>query len=133
MKKVMVFGTFDGIHEGHLDFFKQSREYGDYLIVAVARDKNVRKIKNRLPANDENERLSGLQKCSIVDKAVLGYEDDPYKIIKEVNPDVICVGYDQNSFNVGLEEKLKEMGLDVKIFILKAYKPDKFKSSIINK
>ena len=45
MKKVMVFGTFDGLHEGHLDFFRQAREYGDYLIVAVARDVNVKKIK----------------------------------------------------------------------------------------
>ena len=132
MTKVMVFGTFDGLHEGHLDFFRQAKEYGDYLIVAVARDVNVKKIKNKLPINNENERLAIVKQCGLVDEARLGYENDPYKIIKEVKPDVICIGYDQNSFNKNLEARLQEMGLDIKIYTLKAYKPEKFKSSIVN-
>ena len=133
MKKVMVFGTFDGVHKGHLDFFKQARKYGDYLIAVVGRDVNIEKIKGKLPKYSEQQRLEFLKKCTLVDMVLLGYEDDPYKIIKEVQPDIICIGYDQNSFNVGLEEKLKGMGLNIKIYILKAYKPDQFKSSIINK
>ena len=132
MKKVMAFGTFDGLHEGHLDFFRQAKEYGNYLIVAVARDVNVKKIKSRLPVNNENERLAIVKQCGLVDEARLGYENDPYKIIKEVKPDVICIGYDQNSFNKNLEARLQEMGLDIKIYTLKAYKPEKFKSSIVN-
>lgn len=133
MTKVLVFGTFDGIHEGHLNFFRQAREYGDYLVAAVARDKNVKKIKGRLPDRNENERLADLKKCPLIDEARLGYEDDPYKIIKEVKPDVICLGYDQKSFNVNLEGKLKDLGLNAEIHTLKPYKPEQFKSSIINK
>ena len=132
MTKVMVFGTFDGLHEGHLDFFRQAKKYGDYLVVAVARDVNVKKIKNKLPVNNENERLNIVKQCSLVDEARLGYENDPYKIIQEVNPDVICIGYDQNSFNKNLEARLKELGLDIKIYTLKAYRPEQFKSSIVN-
>jgi len=35
MKKVMCFGAFDGLHPGHLDFFRQAKRYGDFLIVSV--------------------------------------------------------------------------------------------------
>ena len=55
--KVMVFGTFDGLHEGHKNFFKQARKYGDYLLVVVGRDKNVEKMKGHLPQRNENERM----------------------------------------------------------------------------
>ena len=43
MKRVLIFGTFDGIHEGHLNLFKQAKKYGDYLIVVVGRDENIKK------------------------------------------------------------------------------------------
>ena len=56
MKKVMVFGTFDIFHDGHRDYFKQAREFGDYLIVVVARDENVLKIKGNIPRNNEKAR-----------------------------------------------------------------------------
>ncbi len=133
MKKVMVFGTFDGLHEGHLDMFKQAKKYGDYLVVVIARDVNVKKIKSRPPIKNENERLDIIKNCDLVDEATLGNEDNPYKIIAKIKPDVICIGYDQNSFNVNLEDKLKELGLSIKIYTLKPYKPDQFKSSLINK
>ena len=57
MKKVMAFGTFDGLHPGHLNFLKQARRLGDSLVVVVARDANVRKIKGRFPRLGEGERL----------------------------------------------------------------------------
>ena len=63
MKKVLIFGTFDGLHLGHLNFFEQAKEYGDYLIVVVARDKTVKRIKNRFPSKNEVERLRILQRC----------------------------------------------------------------------
>ena len=47
--KVMVFGTFDGLHPGHLSYFKQARKYGDYLIAIVALDENVLQFKGHRP------------------------------------------------------------------------------------
>lgn len=131
--RILVFGTFDGIHKGHEALFKQARKYGDYLTVVVARDSTVQKVKNHLPKYNENERLKALKKCDLVDEARLGNEGDPYKIIKEIKPDIICLGYDQNSFTEKLEEKLKEMGLNVEIKKLKAHKPKIYHSSILNK
>ena len=115
--KVMVFGTFDVLHKGHLSYFKQARKYGEYLIAVVARDKTVKEIKGRKPRNNEKKRLKEVKKH--VDKAVLGYIRDKQKVIKKYKPDVVCLGYDQRNFIKGLK-KFKR---------LKPYKPHKYKSS----
>ena len=89
----MVFGTFDVLHPGHLNYFKQALKFGDFLIVVVARDKNVLKLKGKKPKNNEKIRLKRIKK--MVDKAVLGYVSDRFKIVEKEKPAVICFGYDQ--------------------------------------
>lgn len=44
-KIVMAFGTFDVFHPGHEYYLTQAKKYGDILIVVVARDKTVEKVK----------------------------------------------------------------------------------------
>lgn len=133
MKKVMVFGAFDELHEGHLNFFKQAKKHGDYLVVIVGKDKNIFKIKGKLPKNDERKRLNDIKKSNLVDKILLGALKNPYKRIKEIRPKVICLGYDQRSYSLKLKDRLKEFGLsNTKIVKLKAFKPKEFHSSIIN-
>ncbi len=133
MKKVLVFGTFDGLHKGHLDFFRQAKEHGDYLVVVVGRDSTVLAVKKHLPKHNENKRLDAVLKAENVDYARLGNEgDNRYAVIFEVNPDAICLGYDQTHFTEKLEEKLKEMGLNIPVVRLKAYKPEIYKSSLLN-
>lgn len=133
MRKVLVFGTFDGIHFGHINLFKQARKYGDYLVVVVARDKTVKKLKNHLPHKNENERLRDLMGCSLINEAIIGGKKNPYKIIKKIKPDIICLGYDQTHFIDDLSGELKKIKLKTKILRLKPYKPRKYHSSIINK
>lgn len=144
MIKVLVFGTFDGLHEGHKDFFRQAREYEDppshkaserqvHLVVVVGRDSTVERTKNRLPKFNEQERLKAVQECEFVNEARLGNEgNNPYKVIEEVNPQIICLGYDQTHFVDKLEQKIKEMGLTINIIRLKPYKPEIYHSSILN-
>jgi len=127
MKKVMVFGTFDIIHPGHKNFFKQARKYGEYLIVVVARDKTVKEVKGKMPANNEKARLDNIKKSGLVNEAVLGNLKDKYKNIKELKPDVICLGYDQINFT----DKLNNF--NIKVIKLKPYKPEIYKTSIIIK
>ena len=131
MKKVMVFGTFDGLHDGHLDFFRQAKEHGDFLIAVAGRDVNIKKIKGHFPKRRDRERLTDLQRCKLVDKPVLGYEDDVYMTIETLKPDVICLGYDQISFSKNLKSELKKRGLKIEIFRMKGYKPNKMHSSIL--
>ncbi|MDO8436143.1 MAG: adenylyltransferase/cytidyltransferase family protein [bacterium] len=133
MIKVMVFGTFDGLHLGHIKFFEQAKKRGDYLIVAIARDKTVEMVKNHPAHFNEKERLKIVRSCKLVDKAVLGNKTDPYRVIKEVSPDVICLGYDQKYFTDNLPNELKKVRLKTKVYTMKPYQPKKYHSALINR
>lgn len=125
----MVFGSFDLMHPGHLNFLRQAKSYGDKLVAVVARDSSIQKIKNFTPKYSERDRLEHIRDMPMVDKGVLGYEKDPYEIVEEINPDIICLGYDQNSYSDNLEEELKKREMEIKIIRLSPYRPDLYKSS----
>ncbi len=131
MKTVMVFGAFDGLHPGHLDYFKQARVFGDLLVASVGTDKNVERIKGKKPLFNQDERLELVSECKLVDKAVLGSETDFYHHIKSVEPDVICLGYDQWAKPGDLRLELKKVGLlNIEIYRLKPYEKYRAKSTI---
>ncbi len=128
-KKVMVFGTFDILHPGHINFLNQARKYGDFLIVSLARDQIVRKIKGRKPLHSEQDRKISLRAIKFVDKVVLGSKSDYLGHIVKEKPDVIALGYDQKEFTEGLKRKLIRRGLEkVRIVRLKVYKKKIYKS-----
>ncbi|MEK7213418.1 MAG: adenylyltransferase/cytidyltransferase family protein, partial [Patescibacteria group bacterium] len=126
MTKVIVFGTFDIIHEGHLHLFKQAREYGDFLIVVVARDMVVCEVKGKSPQFDENTRLKNVMALNIADKVRLGCVEDRYQAIAEEKPDIVALGYDQRAFVDRLAEEIDE---HVQIVRLAPYLPEIYKSS----
>ncbi|MBI4406464.1 FAD synthase [Candidatus Micrarchaeota archaeon] len=131
---VMVFGTFDFLHLGHLDFFKQAKALGNKLLVVVARDSNVKRIKGELPFFSECERLEMVQNLKIVDEAVLGDEKNFFSAVAAYKPGVIALGYDQRSLFEGyISEKLNELGLKTKIVRLKPFQGNRFKSSVLRK
>jgi cytidyltransferase-like protein len=68
MKKVMVSGCFDIIHAGHVEFFKQAKELGDYLVVSFASDEVLKKYKNRVSAIPEEHKKFVLENLKPVDK-----------------------------------------------------------------
>mgnify|MGYP001559664265 CR=1 FL=1 len=123
----MVFGTFDGLHQGHLSYFKQARKYGDYLIAVVALDKNVLKFKGHQPKFSARQRLKVVKECGLVDKIILGNKNI-YQVFKQYHPDVACIGYDQQADI----KKLRLLFPAMKIVRLKAYKPKIYKSSLLN-
>lgn len=132
-KKIMVFGTFDGLHRGHLDFFKQAKRLapGAYLVVSVARDRNVLDIKGRLPKRREKERLGAVEKSPLVNKAVLaGLREHLPHILRE-RPDIIALGYDQKAYIKNLKKDLSERGLEVKLVRLLPFRPDIYKSHLL--
>ena len=131
MKNVLAFGTFDVVHPGHVFFLTRCRRLGNHLTVVIARDSTVNEIKGAMPRFDERTRQQAVQSLPVVDTAVLGDPVDKYKIIKEVMPDIICLGYDQRVFVDKLEAKLKEFGLTPHVIRLPSYRPEVFKSHLL--
>lgn len=131
MKTVMIFGTFDIVHHGHLNLFKQARKYGDRLVAVVARDTRVKNIKSQESVYNEKERKYFLEQIRLVDTVVLGDSKDVYKRIREIKPDVIVLGYDQVHFIDKLAEKIREFKLKTKVVRAKPYKSDTQKTGKI--
>jgi FAD synthetase len=124
MAKIMCFGTFDNFHPGHLSYLKQAKKFGDYLIVIIARDKNVLELKKKLPSQTEKIRLAGVKKTGLADKAVLGGLKNKFTVLKKYKPEIICLGYDQ----IVNEEALKKI-FKGRILRMKPFKEHVYKSS----
>lgn len=133
--KIMVFGTFDGLHKGHLHFFKQAKllAKNPFLIVSIARDRNVMKLKKRFPFLKEKDRIKLVEKCKLVDKALLsGIKNHIPHIVKE-RPHIIALGYDQKAYVKNLKKDLKNKGLPVQVVRLNPYKETKYKNHLLRK
>jgi cytidyltransferase-like protein len=128
-KVVMIFGTFDLLHQGHINLIMQARRHGDYLIAVIARDKTVRELKEKHAHEEEKIRRKNVSKY--VDQAVLGSLKDRFSAIKKYKPDVICLGYDQVFFTDEIKLELERLKLKTKVVRLQSFKPELFKTSII--
>jgi cytidyltransferase-like protein len=129
---IMVFGTFDMVHQGHEDLFRQARALAadPFLVVSVARDSAVERIKGVPARYDESARRSLVESNPLVDKAVLGDEVGSIIHIIAAAPDIIALGYDQEGEYVrDLERDLKAAGLPTRVVRLAAYEPEKYKTS----
>jgi rfaE bifunctional protein nucleotidyltransferase chain/domain len=94
-KVVFTNGCFDIIHTGHTRYLSRAKSLGDVLIVAVNSDSSVRIIKgDKRPINTESERMETLAALEVVDFVVVFSEPDPYRIISELQPDILVKGGD---------------------------------------
>ncbi len=130
--RIMIFGTFDMIHEGHEDFFRQARELAEnpYLIVSIARDAIAARVRGYAPKNNEDARRALLEAHPLIEEVVIGDESGYMEHIKKCAPDIIALGYDQHGEYVdSLERDLKTAGMVTKVVRLAPYKPETFKTS----
>lgn len=134
-KIVMVFGTFDDPHPGHLDFFRQAKALtaGGKLIVSVARDENVVRVKAKNPKFSHHQRKKLLEKIPEIDKVVIGALRKSMSHIVRAKPDIIALGYDQSEYIENLRKELRLAGLSTKVVRLKPYKPHLYKTSLLSK
>jgi FAD synthetase len=114
-------GVFDILHPGHAFVLDMAKEYGDLLVVIVARDSTVEKRK-RIPIVPEIQRLEMVSQLKPVDIAVLGKEGSFLDIIEEIRPDVIALGPDQHHDGDKIKEELKKRGLEVEVERIEEYK-----------
>lgn len=125
MKKVLIFGTFDIIHPGHLHVFQLAHKYGE-VHACLALDETVKKIKEAPPYYSLNERVQQLQRYNI--QAHPGDAVDRLTVVKNLKPDVIVLGYDQNIFVDTLEKYRNSGEQGFEIIRAPSYKSNIFKS-----
>jgi len=117
MIRVLALGVFDILHLGHLYFLNQAKSLGDELVVVVASDSNASFKMGEMgePVFPEQVRLEIIRSLKPVDQAVLNNGRDLYKIIEELKPNIIALGYDQKYDIVKMEKELARIGLEVKV------------------
>ena len=132
-KIVLATGVFDLLHPGHVKFLESSKKKGGpgaKLVVVVARDKTVRKRKGSRPILGELQRLALVSSLKTVDKAILGRENmDMLGVLKEIKPDIISVGYDQQEIKKSLQRLLKQEGLRIRVVQIAKFGGESLNSS----
>jgi FAD synthetase len=122
VKRVVATGTFDILHPGHIYYLEESRKLGDELHVIVARDRNVRHKPS--PVIGEAQRLKVIQALRVVDSARLGDPTDMFRPIREIDPAVITLGFNQHFREEDLENALRERGIRAEVVRIGEYTGD---------
>ena len=112
VKKVLIAGTFDLIHPGHIFLIKEAAKLGEVYVV-VATDKNRKEYSGEFPIIPQEQRLEIVKSIKNVKEARIGRSDNnTLKTVEEINPDIILLGPDQKYEIKVLKKGLKEMGLE---------------------
>ena len=116
----MATGTFDLLHMGHIYYLREAKKLGDTLVVVVATDSTVRKLKHD-PITPQEIRVNLIKELRMVDEAYLGHEDDMYTIVEEIKPDIIALGFDQVYNDATIKNELKKRKLNIRVVRLSKY------------
>lgn len=129
---VLAGGVYDVLHLGHLAALTEARALGDVLVVVVATDVTVETFKGRKPVFPEEDRRALVEALKPVDKAILGYEDVGMgyeQVMDEVKPDIIALGYDQESLARTVGEIIQRKKLNMRIVRLSKFERERYLSS----
>jgi len=127
MKKiVLVGGCFDLLHYGHISFLTQAKSYGEYLMVALESDENVRKSKgDSRPIHTQSQRKEMLQALSCVDEVIelppMTKDEEYFAFIRKIRPAVIALTEGDPILNKKMEQA-KQNGAEV-VIIAKIHTP----------
>ena len=95
MKKVITYGTFDLLHEGHINILRRAKELGDYLIVGVTSDSFDRGRGKLNVRNNVLERVEAVRKTGFADEIIIeDYLGQKIDDIQKYGIDVFVLGSD---------------------------------------
>ncbi len=133
MKSVMLFGVFDGLHAGHKALLKEAKQYGDYLIVAVAQDHIVAHLKGHEPKFNIADRIAHLEGEDGVSEVVIGDRElSTWEVAKKYRPDVIVFGYDQDVLRKDFESHMDEFDFHPELHIARDFESQVLHSKFLN-
>ena len=127
---VLAGGVFDIIHPGHIYTLNEAKALGDVLVVVVATDNTSIKMKKKNPLHTQEQRQELVNSLSMVDLCLIGQEDDIFKTVNHVRPQIIALGYDQIHQEKFIVEGCKKINLDAKVARLQSPIPESSSSKI---
>jgi len=130
LRVVLAGGVFDIIHPGHIYTLDAAKALGDILVVVVATDNTAIKMKKRNPIHSQEQRQELVNSLSMVDLCLIGQENDIFKTVNLVRPEIIALGYDQAHQEKFIIEGCKKINLDAKVARLQSPIPDISSSKI---
>ena len=130
LKVVFAGGVFDIIHPGHIHTLNSAKKLGDVLVVVVATDKTAQKMKKRSPLHKQEQRKDLVNSLSMVDICLVGDEQDIFKTVDKVKPQIIALGYDQVHQEKFITDGCRKINLDVKVARLQSPIPEISSSKI---
>jgi FAD synthetase len=111
-KKVLIAGTFDLIHPGHIYLINEAAKLGDVYVI-VATDKNRELYSGEAPIVPEEQRLRVIKSIKNVKDAKLGrHDNDTLKTVEEIKPDIVLLGPNQKYSIETLKKGLIDIGLN---------------------
>lgn len=132
-EKIMVFGVFDNLHDGHRFLLENALKYGSNLYIVVTPTKTVQILKNKLPSYSIKERINALAKEYPNAQVIEGdTELGVWTPIEKYQPTKIICGYDQTD----LYNELKKIQAKYTFELIKIesdHKGSELHSRIINK
>jgi FAD synthetase len=130
---VLAAGVFDLLHYGHIRYLEESKKLGgpgSRLVVIVARDETVKRLKGTDPIIPEDQRRAVIEALKVVDEALLGFEDmDLDRVIQQIKPDIVAVGHDQDAIKAHVEKIIKAREMDIKIVQIEQFAEDELNST----
>ena len=130
LRVVLAGGVFDIIHPGHIYTLKAAKALGDILAVVVATDNTAVKMKKRRPLHSQEQRQELVNSLSMVDVCLVGQEDDMFKTVNRVRPQIIALGYDQVHQEKFIREGCERIKLEASVARLESPIPDSSSSKI---
>lgn len=95
MKKVITYGTYDLLHEGHINLLRRAKELGDYLIVGVTNDSFDRERGKLNVRNNVLERVEAVKQTGFVDQVIIeDYVGQKIDDILKYDVDIFAIGSD---------------------------------------
>lgn len=119
-KIVITSGYFNPIHCGHINLIREAKNLGDFLIVIVNNDKQV-KIKGSVPFMLEQERIKVVRALRYADEVILSIDEDKsvarsLELISSRHSNkklVFAKGGDRNIGNIPEKEICLKLGIDI--------------------
>jgi D-beta-D-heptose 7-phosphate kinase/D-beta-D-heptose 1-phosphate adenosyltransferase len=109
--KIVVNGTFDILHRGHLEMLQYAKSLGTYLLVCIDTDERVKQLKGlKRPINNQSDRMFMLNSLKCVDYVkIFNTKEELIDLIKLYKPDIMVKGSDWKGKSIVAQEHVNQV------------------------